>query len=175
MGLRQQWNMFANPLPVDQYVRLGYYVSTAAGPERLFQELVLPAQHEDRVRLVHQFRDKAVLNAFETFFRNLKSTPSPDSLPRDFMPLIRYFRERFKARHLRIDEQVARTDLWIGAATIPPRGHAVPSDVLQTRLAVLNEYFDGPIGVNASLPYPKRESAQREADILWTLEYIDQP
>lgn len=175
MGLRQQWNMFANPLPVDQYVRLDYYVSTAARPDRIFQELVLPAQHEDRVRLVHQFRDKAILNALETFYKDLESTPSADPLPRDFLPLIRYFRERFRARHLRIDEQVARTHLWYGAAIIPPRGQTVPADVRQKRLAVLTKYFDGTIGVKASVPYPKRGSAQREADILWTLEYIDQP
>jgi hypothetical protein len=110
-----------------------------------------------------------------SFFLIFAVAPSTDSVPRDFVPLIRYFRERFKTRALRIDEQVDRTHLWVGTAPIPSRGQTVPPDLLQKRLAVLNKYFDGPIGVKAPLPYPRRGSGQREADIFWILEYIDGP
>jgi hypothetical protein len=65
-GLRQKWNMFSNPVTADQYVRVAYYVtSREAGRVRVFRELALPGQPEDRARLVHMFRDKAILNSLE--------------------------------------------------------------------------------------------------------------
>ena len=75
--------MFANPVTADQYVRVVHYVESSreAGRIRMFSELALPAQRENRVRLVHRFRDKAILNSFETFAANVRDHPEGMNRP----------------------------------------------------------------------------------------------
>jgi hypothetical protein len=177
VGLRQTWNMFSNPMTVDQYVRVDHYVESTASQQsvHVFRELALPAQREDQVRLVHKFRDKAVLNALEAFSiartRKEKNQPPPG----DLQPLARYFRNRFERDDLNADERVIRTDVWFGQAPIPPPGERLTSEQRESRLAALATYWHGASEITAASTAPKPGALQREDAIVWRLEYIDQP
>jgi hypothetical protein len=170
-GLRQKWDMFANPVRVDLYVRVAQSVASSQQPGRVrvFQELALPAQHEDEVRLTHKFRDKAVLNAFEALSANRRDQveADPDAA---LKPIARYFRNRFRASYLTPDEMVVRTEVWLGTAPIPPKGERLSDSQMEERWRVLQRYWNGPVEEQFS-----STTAQREADIVWTLEYAEKP
>jgi hypothetical protein len=190
-GLRQNWNMFSNPLTDDHYLRLDYHVA-AADRRRpsVVRELIFPADREDRIRFFHQFRDKAVLHILEKFAvargegmmpidGEAQSAGSMDpaeqaaAVEREFAPLVRYFRDRVQRTYLTRGERVVRTDVWAGAAPIPPRGQALSPARLDARLDVLDAYYAGPSAV--AVPAVPRTLGQTEgeADIAWELIYID--
>ena len=177
IGLRQKWNMFSNPVTVEQYVRVDHYVVSSESPERfrVFQELALPAQREDRVRLIHKFRDKAVLNALETFSVMRATRAASDTLPRDLVPLARYFRNRFQNEYLDTDERVVRTDVWFGQAPIPLPGHRLGKAETEAHLKILERYWQGPSESVFPGTRPDPGAAQREGDLVWKLEYVDEP
>ena len=176
IGLRQKWNMFANPMAVDQYVRVDQYVESPAAPQSIhvFRELALPAQREDRVRLVHKFRDKAVLNALEAF-TVARRQERAERLPGDLQPLARYFRSRFQREYLNGDEHVVRTDVWFGQVAIPPPGQRLTTEQRESRIAALAAYWDGPAEAVRTAVAPMPGALQREEPIVWRLEYVDQP
>ena len=176
LGLRQKWNMFSNPMTVDQYVRVDQYV-VSHGPgrsPRVFSELALPAQRDDRVRLVHEFRDKAVLNALETFFVNRVQNNGTGPPPTDLEPVARYFRNSFRGEYLQPDERVVRTDVWFGEVSIEPPRHRLTPQQRASRLATISKYWYGPIEVPRT-SVPKHGAMQREDSILWRLEYDEEP
>jgi hypothetical protein len=175
-GLRQKWDMFANPVTTDLYVRVVHAVESSREPGRIrmFAELVLPAQQEDRVRLVHKFRDKAVMNSLETFAADRRDHPEAHDSS-DLEPIATYFGKRFRAAYLAQDETVLRTEVWFGAALIPPIGQRVPNSQLHERWAVLQRYWDGPVE-SLSPAVPSRPGVlQGESDIVWRLDYVDTP
>jgi hypothetical protein len=177
VGLRQTWNMFSNPVTADQYVRVDHYVESTASPQpvHVFRELALPAQRQDQVRLVHKFRDKAVLNALEAFsIARAHGEENNQPPPRDLQPLVRYFRNRFERDYLKADERIVRTDVWYGQAAIPPPGARLTPEQRESRLAALATYWHGASEIPASIPL-KPGALQREDAIVWRLEYIDQP
>jgi len=177
VGLRQKWNMFSNPVTVDQYVRVDQYVESTATPQsiRIFRELALPAQREDHVRLVHAFRDKAVLNALEAFSVAQRRKEASEEVPPDLQPLAKYFRNRFQRDHLDPTERVVRTDVWFGQAAIPPPGERLPAGQRQSRIAALSAYWEGPFETARTLQPLKPGALQREDAIVWRLEYVDEP
>ena len=177
VGLRQTWNMFSNPMIVDQYVRVDHYVESTASPQpvHLFRELALPAQREDQVRLVHKFRDKAVLNALEAFSIARRQSEESQSPPRDLQPLAKYFRKHFERDYLKADERVVRTDVWFGQAAIPPPGQRLTQEQRESRIAALETYWHGASEITAASTPPKPGALQLEDAIVWRLEYVDQP
>jgi hypothetical protein len=175
-GLRQHWNMFTDVAGEDRYLRLDYYVQSGGSRPRRIQELVFPAGREDRVRVLHDFRDKAVINLLADFFDSQVQSPADVHTTDGLTPLVRSFTRQFKARELTDRDRVLRTEVWSGAAPIPPRGQAVPDSVLSARLEVLSSYYAGPVSSvvsgSASRVVGDRE---READITWKLVGIQTP
>jgi len=171
-GLRQYWAMFASPEHRAQYIRLDYYVAGGAGaPVSVMRELVYPTGRGDRVRIGTEFLDKASQGAFVSF-RAMQAAGARRRAPTDLVPMVRYFRSRFEERALSPEESVARVALWYGAAPLPPPGESL--DTLP-RETVLERYYGGPFGVPSAQAPPREGSEEREADILWTLEFIDTP
>jgi hypothetical protein len=170
-GLQQKWNMFANPFAADQYVRVRYHVGSSVQPGRirLFQELVLPDQREDQPRLVHKFRDKAILHAFETL--SVRRVDHPDAVA-DLNPIAAYFARRFKAVYLAQDEMVLATEVWFGAAPIPATGHRLTDAQLQQRSAVIERYREGPMEVPGPVMRLEEGALQSESDIVWRLDSV---
>jgi hypothetical protein len=172
-GLRQKWNMFANPVAGDQYVRVAYSVQTPREPGRIrvFRELALPGQPEDRVRLVHMFRDKAILNSLEALVVNRLEHPDAERSS-DFDPIAAYFSNRFRTTSLTPDEAITRTEIWFGLAPTPPTGERLTDSQLQERWAVLERYRDGPVDAPAAGAPLQPGAFQGESDIVWRLEYV---
>ena len=174
--LEQKWDMFSNPLPADQYVRVDQYV-VASGSQRVrvFEQLAAPAQREDQPRFVHKFRDKAVLVVRDEFLATRARDAGLVGPPRDVRPLARYFRDRFSREYLNSDEHVVRTEVWVGGAPIPPPGQRLTDGQREKRLAVLQRYWDGPSERTTNIFAPPVGAAQQEGDIVWTLEYAERP
>ena len=172
-GLRQKWNMFANPVTTDQYVRVAHHVESSQdqGRIRVFRELVLPGQREDRPRLVHMFRDKAILNSFETLAINRTEHPEAENYSA-LDPVAAYFRNRFTTAYLAPGETVQRTEVWFGAAPTPPVGDRLPDSQVQARWSRLQRYWDGPVDVPAPRTPTEPGALESEADIVWRLEYV---
>jgi hypothetical protein len=172
-GLRQKWTMFANPVTADQYVRVAHYVRSSREPGRVrvFRELALPGQDEARIRLVHTFRDKAVLNPFEALAVHRSEHPDVDRFS-DLDPIAAYFASQFRAAYLTPDEAITRTEVWSGLSPMPATGSRLTDSQLQERWAVLQRYRDGP--VDAPVPgVPLQPGAlQSESDIVWRLEHV---
>jgi hypothetical protein len=171
-GLRQRWNMFSNPVTADQYMRVAHYVRSAREPNRLrvFRELALPGQPENRARLVHMFRDKALMNSIEAFVVN--GQEHPDVEPSDLVPVAAYFGNRFRSAYLTAGEEITRTEIWYGLAPTPPTGDRLTDSQLQKRWDVLQRYWDGPLEVSAPVTPLQRGALQGEADIVWRLNYV---
>src|SRR5262249_35998771 len=123
-GLRQKWNMFSNPETDDHYLRLDYHLASTERGGRIgaARELVFPLRHEGRLRILHDFRDKAVANAVENYhlLRAWKDTGS--NMAREFSSLARFFRKVYQERYATASERVVRVDIWYGAAPMPHRG-----------------------------------------------------
>ena len=175
IGLEQKWDMFSNPLPADQYVRVDQYVVSSGSPTvRVFQELAAPAQREDQPRFVHKFRDKAVLVVRDGFLA-ARTRGAPVDAPRDMRSLAKYFRDRFRRDYLNTDEDVVRTEVWFGEAPIPAVGQRLSDGQREKRLEVLQRYWDGPFERSASTVVPPVGAAQQEGDIVWRQEYAERP
>jgi hypothetical protein len=172
-GLRQKWNMFANPVTADQYVRVAHYVGSSRDPGRVrvFQELVLPGQHENRPRLVHRFQDKAILNALEALAVDRLDHPGEQHYA-DLDPIASYFGNRFKAVYLAADETMLRTDVWFGGAAMPPVAGRLTDDQLQERWTVLQRYWDGPVDTPVNVTPLQPGALEGEGDIGWRLDYM---
>ena len=191
IGFAQQWRMFSLPPVVYQYVRLRYYVgqherpAAASSPaDWMASELVVPAHREDRVRLVRSYRDssrdKALMVALENFHRareslTVRSDMRSSELPDFVAPVTRYFARRFERDHLLSTERIVRTELWYGFAPIPPPGSATDAS-RQARQAVLSKYYAGPVEFRGAIPaYPHYLAHEQEGDIIWTLDYYEEP
>jgi hypothetical protein len=173
-GLRQDWTMFTDVSVVDQYLRVDYYVRSQHSQRlRRIQELVYPMAREDRVRVLHDFRDKAIFNLLESYFAS-KGRPHPEKdAGEGLLPLVRYFTNRYRTEQQSDGETLVRTEIWYGRAPIPAPGRAVSDDAVQARLNVLSGYYLGPapsaITPSSSLAPGAQE---READIVWILEDV---
>jgi hypothetical protein len=176
VSLTQRWDMFSNPMTIDQYVRVDQYVmSSGRRSARVFQELVLPAQREDQPQFVHKFRDKAMLIARDAFVSNRRRDPRAAVPPDDLRPVARYFRNQFLRNYASPDERVLRTEVWLGESPIPPLGERVSEHEFAARLDVLQRYWDGPSERPPITGTPAIGAVQREADIEWKLEYAERP
>jgi len=172
IGGGQQWYMFSDPYVVDQYVRVDSYVASDGGgsTRRLFRQLLLPAHHEDRVRFVHDYRDKAILVLLERYFKaqaQRGDRRSPQELGQIFEPITRYSRKRI-APLLAAGEHVTRSEMWFGVAPIPPPGMPEDRAAIDARLAALAPYHDRPAEV-----LPTDAGAEMDGDVRWTLLYVD--
>lgn len=175
-GLRQRWQMFADPFTEDRYVMLRYYVDSGGRTVETFSELVLPVGPDESSRY---FRGKAIRNALDSYVkREFRETPlSADAavapeVYQYLVPVVRYYRDRFERWHPEMG-RVDRTEFWYGVARIPPRGQRHAPGVLERRAEALAAY--NPLRP-ASLPRaaaPRRGARAEDADIQWTLEYID--
>jgi hypothetical protein len=172
-GLRQKWTMFANPVTADQYVRVAHYVRSSQEPRRVrvFRELALPGQREDRVRLVHAFRDKAILNPFEALAINRFEHPGVDRFS-DLDPIAAYFDNHFRAAYLTPDEAITRTEIWFGLAPLPATGDRLNGSQLDERWAVLQRYREGPVDAPVPVVPLQPGALQSESDIVWRLEHV---
>ncbi|MGQ0736394.1 MAG: hypothetical protein ACT4QD_22415 [Acidobacteriota bacterium] len=185
---RQQWSMFTLPFTDDLYLRIDHYATddSLPGSQRLFRGLLLPADHEEELKLLHAPRDKAVMTTVEIALDRTAGRDQVADTPfesdeyraravRMFAPLARYSREEARpllAGHAR----VVRSEVWWGTAPIPPRGQWISEDVLAARLAAIAPYRDAlremPITASVST---RLGATRREADLTWTLLYIDEP
>ena len=171
-GLRQRWNMFSNPVTADQYVRVAHYVRSSREPNRVrvFHELALPGQPEDRARLVHMFRDKALMNSLEAFVVEGREQTGVE--PSELDPVASYFGNRFRAAYLTADEELTRIEIWYGLAPTPATGDRLTDSQLQKRWDVVQRYRDGPFETPAPVTPPQPGAFQGEADIVWRLDYV---
>ena len=190
IAVGQHWKMFSIPPNTNEYVRVRYYVGpraatgqTSLGPVWTATELVMPAHHEDEVKLFQayrdSFRDKAMMVARDRFRRNLPTRLiKPDTvsseLPDDLAPIARYFARRFQREALRSDEDILRTEIWFGAAPMPPPGTTPDPTRVEARLSVVRGYYDGPVEDHFARPAtPVYHAAEEESDIIWVLEYFE--
>ena len=154
-------------------MRVAHYVESSSQPGRIrvFRELVLPGQRENRARLVHMFRDKAIINSLEALAVNRLETHDA-ARSSDLDPVGAYFGNRFKTAYLAPDETVMRTEVWFGAAPMPPPGRRLTERALQQRWDVLQRYWDGPDEAPLAGTPPLQGTFQGEADIAWRLDYV---
>jgi hypothetical protein len=184
-GLSQNWRMFSAPPQEHQYLRVRYYVGPnreISNPVWTATELVLPGHREDELRLFQayrdSFRDKAITVALSRFHGARADLVRRDTasaeLPDDLAPIGRYFARRFEKQALRPDERILRTEIWYGEAPMPPQGSTLDRASTDLRLAVLREYYDGPVQDHLTRPaYPVYHKSEVEADINWVLEYFE--
>lgn len=188
LGLAQDWRMFANPPLTDEYMRLRYYVARDGSPEPSWSalELVEPAYPEYQVRLVQSYRDsyldKALSVALQSFQQHGRQRAGRQSLtrplqtPDDLTPIARYFGRRFARANLLPVERVVRTEVWYGVAPNPSPGTELGSEEQRLRVAVLRDYYAGPVQERGTIRgYPSSGATEHEADITWVLEYTEQP
>ena len=189
-GQAQQWNMFSSSPTVDQYVRVRYYVGDEQpshqkdSPIWVATELVFPAHREDQVRLFRSYRDsyrdKAIAIALEDFYRRrdrdlIRPDTLSSNLPDDLAPIGRYFGRRFARAHLREHERILRTEVWYGTSRNPLRGAPPNSEDIAARIALLRDYYEGPVENRIRIPpYPPYRAVEEEADIRWLLEYFEE-
>jgi hypothetical protein len=181
--LGQNWNMFSEPPNSDQYIHLRYYVEPVGEPgtAHVARELIFPARDEETFRAPNAayYEEKALRNARQRFLTKLRTLPNVtrvSELPRDLEPVVRYYSSRYR-RRLPEDEQLTRTEIWLGSAPVPPPGSGDAAQAAE-REAVLGEYrretADAAGGVAPAahlLPHPVG-TKQTEADISWTLFYV---
>jgi hypothetical protein len=175
-GLRQRWNMFANPAQFDAYMRIDYLVGAAAArqPSEVFRELVFPVTPEDQPHLWRHSTDKAIYTAIENYQVTLQRVSDVREAPRapgDFAPVARYFSGVFR-NTLAPGRRLIRVEVRYGRAPIPPPGQAVDDDVLAARLRLLDNYRHMGTGqpVRAGAMSVPLETTQ-DADITWLLVY----
>jgi hypothetical protein len=174
VGLRQRWDMFADPDVTNHYVRLDYTVSQSPEKPRVVQELIYPARPEDQPQFVYEVRDKAILVAIRALAhaRRTKQVADPD----DILALTRYFAKRYAADYLTDGRTIVRTEVWDGVAPIASPGQRVGSESLAARLDALRSYYEGPGW--AFIPRDRTVTIgtlEREADIVWRLVFVDAP
>lgn len=186
LGLAQDWRMFSNPPLTDEYMRLRYYVGTGRSTNASWSalELVEPAQREDQVRLLQSYRDsyldKALAVALQNFQeharqRSVGTHAHPPHPPDDLTPIARYFARRFARSNLVAGERVVRTEVWYGWAPNPPPGKELSPEERGLRLAVLRDYYAGPVQERGAISaYPSFGATEHEADITWVLAYTEQ-
>lgn len=189
LGLAQGWKMFGNPPRGGEYLRLRYYSSRGpadADALTVATELVFPAVSDAERRLLAAYRqghrDKAVSNAFTAYLQTRMRTDgrraaedgSPDpALARTFVPLVRYFSGRY-AGGLGDGGRLVRTEAWYGWATLRARGDLPLAP--RSRAAALGRYYRGVQEQPAPRPiFQPLDTIEREADVLWTLIYVETP
>jgi hypothetical protein len=175
VGLRQRWDMFADPDMTNRYVRLAYTVSQSATEKpRVVHELVSPARQEDQPQFVYEVRDKAILVAIRALAhaRRTKQVADPD----DILALTRYFAKRYAGAYLTSGQTIVRTEVWDGVAPIAPPGQRLSSESLAARLDALRSYYEGPGWAFIPRDRPLTiGTLEREADIVWRLVFVDAP
>ena len=192
LGLNQTWNMFGNPPRGSEYVRFRYFWTRAAfrdGSVMLSTELIFPVAATGEGRLLRSYwesqRDKAVSNAVTAYFiERTRRGLSPggtgsangldDALGRTFLPMVGYFTDRFARGKLAPGDRLVRTEVWYGWGESRPRGGKVAAP--QSRADALEKYA---IGISdervSSLRFGAVGRSEREADIQWTVLYVQTP
>lgn len=171
-GLRQYWAMFADPEQNRQYVRLDYQLVTPGGGGVVLRELVFPTGQEGQVRVVHQFQDKAVLNALDGFHHpEAFQSETGTSSDREILKVIRYFASRMLETRP-AGTQLVRTGLWYGVAPILPTAGDPDAAVRHT---VLAPYAAGPFELTGVSVDRAIGLTEVEGPITWHLEYVDTP
>ncbi|MEQ1761262.1 MAG: hypothetical protein ABL986_23380 [Vicinamibacterales bacterium] len=174
-GLKQKWNMFANPGHDDSYMRVDYLVATdgSGRPTQRVQELVFPAAREDRPRWRHEFRDKAIFSSVENYFVRFESEEdvNASATAPDMVPIARYFGRTFR-QTLPQGQQLVRVEVWYGVAPIPAPGEPIDSAAEANRLQALVKYR-APLTPRptSSVSLERPGSRVTEGDITWTLFY----
>lgn len=176
-GLPQNWNMFSEPATIDRYVRLDFYVASGANPAAIFRELVLPSLHEDEARLSYSPVDKSVTRSVDSYLSALAEdaaamSPEREAPSSSIAPLVRHFNARFRAGHGVTPEEIARTEIWIGSAPVPPPEAPGGLKNRQRRREILKKYRDREPDDAAQESKPLG-STHREADIIWQLVYVE--
>jgi hypothetical protein len=174
VGLRQRWDMFADPDVTNHYVRLAYTVSQSPTEKpRVVRELIYPARPEDEPQFAYEVRDKAILVAMRALdhARRAKLADDPD----DILAVTRYFARRYAADYLTEGRTIVRTEVWDGVAPIAPPGQRLGSELLAPRLDALRSYYEGPGWAFTPRGTPTVGSLEREADIVWRLVFVDAP
>jgi len=187
LGLHQTWNMFASPPRGSQYLRFRYFVrNPSARTERIVSEIVYPAVPDGTFRGLRSYwqahHDKAAANAIEAYYQERdrrravglgeprESDAALDvALARSFRPLARYYHRRFAAS-LGGGEEVARSEAWSGWASSPHRGQPRPAE--SDRMTALARYAAGPVEEAPGVGRHAIDSEEIEADIRWTLLYV---
>ena len=173
LGLYQRWLMFTAPVTQDQYIRIDLYTTASSGELVRIQKLVLPTSREDRVRLLHDFQDKATVGLW-TAFNDANASKSPDAPGHDDMTLfVRFFKTDFRNQYLSSEDRIVRTEVWFGSAPILPPGGARTEDLVRERLSALPSYYGAGRRTPFHSTYQYLGSQQREADITWTLAYFE--
>jgi hypothetical protein len=193
LGLGETWNMFGNPARGAEYLRLRYYaardVAHEDGPLTAATELVFPidpATEQVVLAFWHGHRDKAVSNAFGAYFiarahRLAVGDNAFDqaemlhqSAARNLRPVVQYFSAQYARQHLPPGARLLRTEAWYGWAPSRPRGE--PSVTPLSRQAAIARAYRGQ---REDLPrrpaFKPIDTVEREADIQWTLVYVEVP
>ena len=138
--------------------------------------MVLPVGRDDRVRIGHDFRDKAIVNLMSAFIDDQRKPGAATQHPDGFEPLVRYFTNRYRSRELSAGERILRTEVWWGSALIPPPGQSLPQGMREARLDALTRLYGGPSRSMLGLSVQHaRGDLEHDADITWKLEFVDTP
>lgn len=195
LGLVQNWNMFASPPLAAEYLRMRYYSTSASatsqGPFTVATELVFPMDPGAQAQTLRAFweahRDKAVSNAFKAYFVERMRRSATDLGPsfvtdpaldaavsRSFVPVVEFFSDGYKRKELPAGARLVRTEAWYGWA--PSRLRDDPPLLPRSREAAIARYYRG---VVEHLQGPPRfrpiDTIEREADIQWTLLFVQTP
>ena len=181
LGFDEYWTMFASPVKGDQYLRVRYFVAaSAAEGSRTATELVFPAWPEYEVRTVGAFRgsyqDRAMNTMLEHFHearaqQSQRSRPASPPAASAYIPLATYFSHRYQRDRMSRDQHLVRVEIWHGVAPNPlPGSLSVPSP---ERMNLLRDYHSGLIDALGSASPAAPGATEREADIVWTLEFTE--
>ena len=182
-GLPQRWNLFAEPMRQHRYIRFDYYIASENSTKpTVYQELVVPTQTEADVRYSYRPVDKALRKSVNAFIARLDDD-SPTGRAEDaratpakrLAPMFRYFNTRFLAQLNVPADRLVRTEMWLGAAPIPPLGQQFDPAVYRQRLDHLTRYRDIEPDLLAPVPYPAIGEHSQEVDVGWLLAYVYQP
>lgn len=190
IALGQNWRMFSVPPKVHQYLRVRYYIgpretTDIAGATWTATELIMPAHREDEVRWLRSYRDSftdkalaVALQKFQIARDEDEALIAPDTrsadLPDDLAPVARYYARRFVRVALQPEERLIRTEVWYGSAPIPAPGSISDRTATDARWEVLRKYYEGPVEDHFGRPVvPGYYTAEKEADIVWILEYFE--
>lgn len=179
-GLPQVWIMFSQPWTHDQYVRIDHYIRSDHG-QHVTRELVLPAQREEKTRLVHAFRDKTINRTVEAYLLAIGDESSEQALAERpvaesrMEALVRHARSGGRPDGPGGGADFIRSEVWYGRAPIPRPGVVVDLSSHRERLEILEGYRTRVLEGAPAGPTYRLWASQREADITWQLIYIQQP
>jgi hypothetical protein len=169
--------MFSQPHKVWMFAQMRYYLATNVESRRrtqcsLTREAVFPYKSSDASllgSLSASYWEKAFHVSASNYYLHINPDAAEPALEQrhgHFRSLVQAFERRYATYHLRPDERIARSELWIAFVWTPPAG---PPRLPGEWVAVLaNQDRRRP----AELTNRTVGAIERDGDVKWTLRAI---